>query len=110
MWGVVQALNPDDLFVLKVIQLEEVLAIRHCVFVMGPPGCGKSSSWKARVRTRRMCATCDSRSFQVLANARTRQGMKTKYVDLNPKSVGPDELYGYITVRRALVQTRSVSL
>lgn len=44
-----QSLNPDDLFVLKVIQLEEVLAIRHCVFVMGPPGCGKSSAWKVGV-------------------------------------------------------------
>lgn len=30
--------HPDDLFRLKVVQLEELLEIRHCVFVMGPPG------------------------------------------------------------------------
>lgn len=28
------------------VQLEELLQIRHCVFVMGPPGAGKSQSWK----------------------------------------------------------------
>lgn len=31
---------------LQVVQLEELLAIRHCVFVMGPPGAGKSQTWK----------------------------------------------------------------
>jgi dynein heavy chain len=30
--------HPDELFRLKVVQLEELLEIRHCVFVMGPPG------------------------------------------------------------------------
>jgi dynein heavy chain len=29
---------PDKDFRLKIVQLEELLAIRHCVFVMGPPG------------------------------------------------------------------------
>eukprot|EP00903_Cladosiphon_okamuranus_P015249 g14093.t1 len=38
--------HPDELFCLKVVQLEELLQIRHCVFVMGPPGAGKSQSWK----------------------------------------------------------------
>lgn len=32
----------------QVVQLEELLQIRHCVFVMGPPGAGKSQSWKVR--------------------------------------------------------------
>lgn len=36
----------DPNFILKVVQLNELLAIRHCVFVMGPPGAGKSSTWK----------------------------------------------------------------
>ncbi|CAN0555280.1 unnamed protein product [Ectocarpus sp. 12 AP-2014] len=43
--------HPDDLFCLKVVQLEELLQIRHCVFVMGPPGAGKSQSWKVRYCT-----------------------------------------------------------
>jgi dynein heavy chain len=30
--------DPDPTFKLKVVQLEELLEIRHCVFVMGPPG------------------------------------------------------------------------
>ena len=30
--------HPDELFRLKVVQLEELLEIRHCVFVMGPAG------------------------------------------------------------------------
>jgi dynein heavy chain len=36
---------PDDAYILKVVQLGELLAIRHCVFTMGPPGCGKSKTW-----------------------------------------------------------------
>jgi dynein heavy chain len=39
-------LHPDEAFILKVVQLGELLVIRHCVFTMGPPGCGKSSTWK----------------------------------------------------------------
>jgi dynein heavy chain, axonemal len=29
-------------FILKIVQLQELMEIRHSVFVMGPPGCGKS--------------------------------------------------------------------
>jgi dynein heavy chain len=39
-------LHPEPEFILKVVQLKELLAIRHCVFTMGPPGAGKSSTWK----------------------------------------------------------------
>jgi dynein heavy chain len=69
---------PDDEFRLKVVQLEELLAIRHCVFVMGPASCGKSNAWKT------------------LSKARTMRGQKTKVMDINPKSVSTEELYGYI--------------
>jgi dynein heavy chain len=41
-----EKLYPDADFILKVVQLGELLVIRHCVFTMGPPGAGKSSSWK----------------------------------------------------------------
>jgi dynein heavy chain len=47
-----RALDPDDLFRLKVAQLEELLVIRHCVFVMGPPGAGKSNGRRCRRRAR----------------------------------------------------------
>jgi dynein heavy chain len=35
----------DENYILKVVQLKELMEIRHCVFVMGPPGCGKSKTW-----------------------------------------------------------------
>eukprot|EP00604_Paraphysomonas_vestita_P000063 CAMPEP_0174825402 /NCGR_PEP_ID=MMETSP1107-20130205/42711_1 /TAXON_ID=36770 /ORGANISM="Paraphysomonas vestita, Strain GFlagA" /LENGTH=243 /DNA_ID=CAMNT_0016056955 /DNA_START=3132 /DNA_END=3860 /DNA_ORIENTATION=- len=72
--------HPDELFRLKVVQLEELLEIRHCVFVMGPPGAGKSQCWRT------------------LGEARTIRGDKTKYVDINPKSVKTEELYGFISM------------
>jgi dynein heavy chain len=43
---------------------------------MGPPGAGKSSTWKT------------------LAKAQTISGRKTTLVDLNPKVVSTNELYG----------------
>ena len=72
--------DPDELFRLKIVQLEELLEIRHCVFVMGPPGAGKSQCWKT------------------LAQARTIRGDKTKCTDINPKSVKTEELYGFISM------------
>ena len=71
-----RGLDPDEQFRLKVVQLEELLAIRHCVFVMGPPASGKSTCW------------------QTLAAARAEMKRKTKVVDLDPKVQSPEELYG----------------
>ncbi|XP_043958392.1 dynein heavy chain 9, axonemal isoform X2 [Gambusia affinis] len=71
-------LQPDDNFVLKVVQLEELLAVRHSVFVIGNAGTGKSQVM---------------RSLQ-----RTYQNMKRRpvWADLNPKAVTNDELFGII--------------
>ena len=74
--------DPDELFSLKVVQLEELLDIRHCVFVMGPAGAGKSQCWRTLKEAR------DLRD----------PSMPTKIVDLNPKSVKTEELYGYISL------------
>eukprot|EP00916_Digyalum_oweni_P005776 GHVL01010034.1.p1 GENE.GHVL01010034.1~~GHVL01010034.1.p1 ORF type:complete len:2742 (+),score=421.27 GHVL01010034.1:35-8227(+) len=71
-------LDADDEFVLKVIQLKELMEIRHCVFLLGPPGCGKSSV------------------FKTLAKSQDSAGQKTSWVDLNPKAVTTNELYGYV--------------
>jgi len=56
-------------FIIKIVQLKELLEIRHCVFTMGPPGSGKSSTW------------------QTLAKAFDKSGSKTQLVDLDPKVV-----------------------
>ncbi|ELW68256.1 Dynein heavy chain 17, axonemal [Tupaia chinensis] len=68
----------EDSFVLKVVQLEELLQVRHSVFVIGNAGSGKS---------------------QVLKSLnKTYQNMKRKpvAVDLDPKAVTCDELFGII--------------
>ncbi|XP_021937393.1 dynein beta chain, ciliary isoform X2 [Zootermopsis nevadensis] len=71
-------LQPEDNFILKVVQLEELLEVRHSVFVVGNAGTGKTQVWKTLFRT--------------------YQNMKRKPVfnDLNPKAVTNDELFGII--------------
>eukprot|EP00741_Cyanophora_paradoxa_P004754 tig00000828_g4612.t1 len=71
-------LQPDEDFILKVVQLEELLAIRHCVFTIGPSGTGKTQVYK------------------MLAKAWGKMGKKTHYKDLNPKAITSNELYGYV--------------
>ncbi|XP_036920260.1 dynein heavy chain 17, axonemal [Sturnira hondurensis] len=71
-------LQAEDSFVLKVVQLEELLQVRHSVFVIGNAGSGKS---------------------QVLKSLnKTYQNLKRKpvTVDLDPKAVTCDELFGII--------------
>ncbi|NXT54658.1 DYH17 protein, partial [Pluvianellus socialis] len=72
-------LQAEESFVLKVVQLEELLQVRHSVFVVGNAGCGKS---------------------QVVLRSlnKTYKSMKRKpvTVDLDPKAVTCDELFGVI--------------
>ncbi|XP_066093696.1 dynein axonemal heavy chain 17 isoform X2 [Saccopteryx bilineata] len=71
-------LQAEDSFVLKVVQLEELLQVRHSVFVIGNAGSGKS---------------------QVLRSLnKTYQNMRRRpvTVDLDPKAVTCDELFGII--------------
>ncbi|XP_039198067.1 dynein heavy chain 11, axonemal isoform X1 [Crotalus tigris] len=71
-------LQPEETFILKVVQLEELLAVRHSVFVIGNAGTGKSKILKTLNKT--------------------YMNMKHKPVwnDLNPKAVTTDELFGFI--------------
>jgi len=64
--------------VLKVVQLEELIHVRHSVFVIGNPGTGKTKILRSLNRT--------------------YHNMKRKPIwqDLNPKAVTNDELFGYI--------------
>ncbi|XP_033840356.1 dynein heavy chain 9, axonemal isoform X2 [Periophthalmus magnuspinnatus] len=71
-------LQAEDNFVLKVVQLEELLAVRHSVFVIGNAGTGKSQVLRALQRT-----------YQ---NTKRRP----VWADLNPKAVTNDELFGII--------------
>lgn len=67
-----------DGFILKVVQLEELFAVRHSVFIVGNAGTGKSQVWKTLYKT-----------YQ-------NQKRKPYYNDLNPKAVTNDELFGVI--------------
>ncbi|KAJ8682461.1 hypothetical protein QAD02_018253 [Eretmocerus hayati] len=72
------SLQPEDSFILKVVQLEELLEVRHSVFIVGSAGSGKTQVWKTLFRT--------------------YQNIKRKPIfnDLNPKAVTNDELFGII--------------
>uniref|UniRef100_A0A8B9CMQ0 Dynein axonemal heavy chain 9 n=1 Tax=Anser brachyrhynchus TaxID=132585 RepID=A0A8B9CMQ0_9AVES len=71
-------LQAEDNFVLKVVQLEELLAVRHSVFVVGNAGTGKSQVMRSLHRT-----------YQIMKR-------RPVWTDLNPKAVTNDELFGII--------------
>ena len=45
----VDKLQIDDAFVLKVLQFQELLDVRHSVMLLGPTGCGKTCIWRTLV-------------------------------------------------------------
>ncbi|XP_070187600.1 dynein beta chain, ciliary-like isoform X2 [Littorina saxatilis] len=73
-----QKLQPEDNFILKVVQLMELFEVRHSVFLLGNAGSGKSKVWNTLQRTYR------------------NQGKKPTAIDLDPKAVTNDELFGVI--------------
>ncbi len=44
-------LQPEEGFILKVVQLQELFEVRHSVFIIGNAGTGKSQIWKTLIRT-----------------------------------------------------------
>ncbi|MGH0152203.1 UNVERIFIED_CONTAM: hypothetical protein FKN15_022155 [Acipenser sinensis] len=71
-------LQPEENFILKVSQLEELLAVRHSVFIVGNAGAGKSQILKTLHRTY------------------TNMKIKPIWNDINPKAVTTDELFGFL--------------
>ncbi|KAL4513647.1 hypothetical protein Ndes2526A_g04979 [Nannochloris sp. 'desiccata'] len=68
--------QPEPVFLLKVSQLREIFEVRWSVFLLGPPGCGKTAVWKTLQRALQLSGH--------IAVAKV----------INPKSVTRDELYG----------------
>lgn len=62
----------------QVVQLQELFEVRHSVFIIGNAGSGKSMVWKS------------------LFKANQNLKMKPVAIDLNPKAVTNDELFGII--------------
>ena len=83
------ALDPHPTFVLKVVQLDELLAIRHCVFTMGPPTSGKT--------TATLCLA-EARKIKFPTPTEGERGGPVKIVDVNPKVMDTQDLYGYINL------------
>jgi dynein heavy chain len=73
-------LQKDVSFTTKTRQLSEILEVRHCCFVMGPTGAGKTAVWKTLY------------AAQYLKECR---GFETGIDKLSPKAIHVDELYGY---------------
>eukprot|EP00306_Pavlova_sp_CCMP459_P002806 CAMPEP_0185179034 /NCGR_PEP_ID=MMETSP1139-20130426/31803_1 /TAXON_ID=298111 /ORGANISM="Pavlova sp., Strain CCMP459" /LENGTH=3023 /DNA_ID=CAMNT_0027744869 /DNA_START=1 /DNA_END=9072 /DNA_ORIENTATION=+ len=75
-------LQASDYFVQNVVDLQDLLDIRHCVFEIGSSGNNKTKTW------------------QTLAKVWTKGGVrgKTTFRDINPKSITPNELYGYVNM------------
>jgi dynein heavy chain len=81
------SLVPTDYFVQNVVDLQDLFGLRHCVFAIGLSGSNKSQTWQT------LCK-CWTRGA---GNNPAGIG-KTSWKDINPKSITPNELYGYINI------------
>jgi dynein heavy chain len=84
-------LTAEDDFVLRIVQFSELLAIRHCVFLMGPTGTGRTECY--RVLAKAITKGCNNP-----VNDYLKMTNKKKVVirDINPKSISTYELYGQV--------------
>ncbi|VDI07166.1 dynein heavy chain, axonemal [Mytilus galloprovincialis] len=71
-------LQPEENFILKIVQLQELSDVRHSVFILGQAGVGKSMVWQSLYKTYK------------------NRGQKPVSIDLDPKAVTNDELFGVI--------------
>uniref|UniRef100_A0A1I8PY36 AAA+ ATPase domain-containing protein n=1 Tax=Stomoxys calcitrans TaxID=35570 RepID=A0A1I8PY36_STOCA len=71
-------LQPEEGFLMKVVQLQELLDVRHSVFIVGNAGTGKTQIW------------------QTLRETYCLQKRKPVCNILNPKALTNDELFGIV--------------
>lgn len=71
-------LQKDGSFTVKARQLFEILEVRHCMFILGSPGSGKTSIWKTLFHTMKDCYKIES-----------------AYDKLSPKAITGNELFGF---------------
>eukprot|EP01041_Mallomonas_annulata_P000386 gene386-700_t len=80
----------DENFILKVLQFQELLDVRHSVMLLGPTGCGKTTIWRTLANSHNW----DMDKLQY------KPKRTCVYEPVNPKSVSGDELYGYMTLSK----------
>jgi len=71
-----RGLQADPQFVIKTVGMLGILDVRHCMFIIGPTGCGKTEVWKTLLESLR------------------QDGQDGMWEQANPKGVTSDELYG----------------
>lgn len=86
-------LTPDDDFVLRVTQLADLLAIRHCVFLMGPTGTGRTECYRVLAKAITKGTDEPENDYLKMVNRK-----KVYIRDINPKSISTYELYGYVNM------------
>jgi dynein heavy chain len=69
-------LQPEKVFVQKCVDLADILDVRHCMFIIGGPGTGKTQIWRT------------------LSEANTILGQEAVYEVIDPKAVSSNELFG----------------
>ncbi|KAL9898323.1 dynein beta chain, ciliary [Glossina fuscipes fuscipes] len=74
-------LQPEQRFLMKVVQLQELFDVRHSVFIVGNAGTGKTKTWQTLHETYHM------------------QGLKPVCNVLNPKALTNDELFGIVNAK-----------
>jgi dynein heavy chain len=80
----------EEAFILKVLQFQELLDVRHSVMLLGPTGCGKTTIWKTLVNSHNW--DMEKMSYKPKRSC--------VYETINPKAVTGDELYGYMTLAK----------
>jgi dynein heavy chain, axonemal len=80
-------------FILRVVQFSELMAIRHCIFLMGPTGAGRTEVYRTLARALQVGTNQPVNDYLKMTN---RQKIVIK--DINPKAVSTQELYGYVNM------------
>ena len=78
------SLQPDEGLLVKVVQFQELLDVRHSVMLLGPAGCGKTTIWKTLLG----CHNLGHDKRVAIAEV------------INPKAVFNEELFGYMTLAK----------
>jgi len=83
----------DDDFLLRVTQFADLLAIRHCVFLMGPTGTARTEVYRTLAKAIMTGTDKPENDYLQMCNRK-----KVYIKDINPKSQPTTELYGFVNM------------
>ena len=79
-------LQHDHGFIAKVVQLQDLMDVRHSVMLVGPAGAGKTTVWKTLAAAHNL--------------GRPKNKALCVYEVIDPKALTSNELYGYMTMSK----------